>query len=87
MNADNNLFYAAELSLCIKDISIPRMFLEYALRKMAAQLKKDSDQDSPDYKRLSYYAQLTHSALLSLNAAEDTVSALALLMTQNETDK
>ena len=87
MNADNNLFYAAELSLCIKEISMPRMFIEDALRKMAAQLKTDSDKDSPDYKRLSYYAQLTHSALLSLNAAEDTVSALALLMTQNETEK
>lgn len=76
-----NLLFAAEISLCLKDIAVPKMFLEDALRKMAQVLKTSEDKESDSYKRLSYYAQILHSALLSINAAEDAVSGLAMLMT------
>lgn len=76
-----NLLFAAEISLCLKDIAVPKMFLEDALRKMAQVLKTSEDKESVSYKRLSYYAQILHSALLSINAAEDAVSGLAMLMT------
>lgn len=79
-----NIIYAAEMALCLKEINIPKMFLEDSLRKMAKQLQSAPDKDAHAVKQLSYYAQILHSALLSINAAQDAVSALSLLMSKNE---
>ncbi len=81
-----NFIYAAELALCLKEINIPKMFLEDSLRKMARQLQSAPSPDAPEVKQLSYYAQILHSALFSINAAEDAVSALSLLMYKNEVE-
>ena len=77
--ARSTMLYAAEIGLCLKEINIPKMFLEDTLRKMASELKS-MDPQSEDCKQLSYYAQILHAALLSINAAEDAVSGLSLLM-------
>ena len=85
MSTDNqNLLFAAELSLCLKDIAVPKMFLEDALRKMAQVIKDAEDREAADIKQLGCYAQILHSAILSINAAEDAVSGLAILMTKGE---
>lgn len=81
--ASINTIYAAEIGLSLKEISIPKMFLEDALRKMAKTLKT-MDPASDENKKLSYYAQILHSAILSIQAAEDIVSGLSLLMSNNE---
>jgi len=50
---------------------------------MALQLREEKDKGMSENKRLSYYAQLTHSVILNLQAVENSVSALSLLMAQN----
>ena len=46
------------MALCLKEINIPKMFLEDSLRKMAKQLQSAPDKDAPAVKQLSYYAQI-----------------------------
>ena len=82
---DINLLYAAEIGLCLKEISVPKMFLEDCLRKMAKHLQTVADnREDLTAKKLSCYAQILHAALLSINAAEDAVSGLSLLILENE---
>ena len=77
------MIYATELGLCLKELSLSESFVKDVLRKMAVQLKESKEENSPANERLSYYAQLTQSAMLNLQAVQDTLSALSLLMAQN----
>ncbi|GAY28431.1 sensor histidine kinase [Prevotella sp. MGM1] len=82
-NSDIYMMYAAELGLCLKELDMTKSFVEDVLRKMALQLREEKDKGMSENKRLSYYAQLTHSVILNLQAVENSVSALSLLMAQN----
>lgn len=62
--------YAAELGLCLKELGMSKSFVQDILRKMAAQLQQDKDENTPEKERLSYYVQLTHSVILNLQASE-----------------
>lgn len=77
------MIYATELGLCLKELSLSESFVKDVLRKMAVQLKESKEENFPESKCLSYYAQLPHSAMLNLQAVQDTLSALSLLMAQN----
>ena len=41
------------------------------------------DKDSEEFKELSYYAQILHGAIQSMEAALDVVSGLSLLMAKD----
>lgn len=85
MSTENhNLLFAAELSLCLKDINLPKMFLQDALHKMAQVIKMAEGRENADVKQLGCYAQILHSAILSIESAEDAVSGLAMLLAGNE---
>ena len=84
--ASINTMFAAEVALCVKEISLPESLLENAFREMG-KLLKTMDPESDECKKLSYYAQILHSAILSIHAAGDIASGLSLLMLNNSNNE
>lgn len=78
-----HFMYAAQMSLCLKEIELPCGFLNTAFNQMVSEIKT-LDENSPEYKELSYYAQILHGAIQSLDSAKDVVAGLSLLMYKNE---
>lgn len=76
------LMYVCQLSLCLKDISVPKSFLTTALKQMAEKLKT-MDKDTPEFKELSYYTQILHGGVQMMEAALDIVAGLSLLMSKD----
>ena len=76
------LMYVCQLSLCLKDISVPKSFLITALKQMAEKLKT-MDQDTPEFKELSYYTQILHGGVQMMEAALDIVAGLSMLMSKD----
>ncbi len=87
MEKDTNMIFDAELGLCLNELSMSESFIKDVLRKMAVKLSEEKEKKNPESKRLSYYAQLTHSVILNLQAAQDALSAISLLMAQNSKDE
>ncbi len=78
-NRSKRLMWAAQISLMLQDINIPKSFLSGTLQQMADAIKT-MDKEANETKEISYCAQILHSALLSIQSAEDAVSGLSLLM-------
>ena len=73
------MMWAAQINLCLKDLSMPSGFLKAALEQMANEMKT-LDKEAEEFKELSYYAQVLHGAIQSIEATSDVISGLSLLM-------
>lgn len=82
-SGSKHFMYAAQMSLCLKEIEMPCGFLTSAFNQMVAELKT-LEENSPEHKELSYYAQILHGAIQNLDSAKDVVAGLSLLMFRNE---
>lgn len=78
-----HFMYAAQMSLCLKEIEMPCGFLTSAFNQMVAELKT-LEKDTPEHKELANYAQILHGAIQSIESAKDVVAGLSLLMFKNE---
>ena len=61
---------------------MPSGFLKAALEQMANEMKT-LDKESEEFKELSYYAQVLHGAIQSIEATSDVISGLSLLMAKD----
>lgn len=65
--AHSTMLYAAEIGLCLKEINVPKMFLEDTLRKMASELKSMDPQSEAVSSYLTmrrYFTQLSSQSML-----------------------
>lgn len=82
-SGSKHFMYAAQMSLCLKEIEMPCGFLTSAFNQMVAELKT-LEKDTPEHKELVNYAQILHGAIQSIESAKDVVTGLSLLMFKNE---
>lgn len=78
------MMYAVQINLCLQEIKVPEGFLSTALQQMVTKLKT-MDQNSAEFKELSYYTQILHGSVQMMDAALDIVAGLALIMSKDVT--
>lgn len=82
MADSKNIIWLAQINLCLQEIKVPEALLSATLKQMAEKMAM-FDKDSEEFKELSYYAQILHGAIQSMEAALDVVSGLSLLMVKD----